>query len=179
MNLIRQALDDAIAQAIAERPKYFTSKGLEHARAHILRHLLTALRGDAEKPAEAEETTLAPATPQPLKVTPDSREARGYAVLRMAAGATEPHEVGGYIYIPHTAASAAVFALADAPPRDAWLLVDDSQQVGAWSEMFRDTLPTVARREVRRRSLRNLPALLVPYPYPPSKTGKIYEVVDA
>lgn len=176
MSILRAAIDSAVEQAIAEHPKYFTPQGVKSARALIVRKVMAAFRdgGDksSEQQAEDEET---PAEPQMLFATAGSREARGYANLRQLAGAVAPRRLGdGSVPIMPAANCEAVFAFADMPGAETWLFVVARKQLGAWGEFFDEMLPDVARRAISQER-DGVIGILLPWPWPPSKEGKIYD----
>lgn len=174
MNLIKSAIDGAIADAIAEHPKYFTPRGLEHARTVILRKVMAALRGDTDKPDDA-PAQVASTPAGPMSADPDSREATAYLVLRQAAGAGPPFRMGdGRISIPAAALQGDALAFADAPPASAWPLICDRQQIAAWQEFFRETLPGLPRKPIMVTEGASV-GIRVPWPWPPAKTGKTYD----
>lgn len=170
---LRAIIDAAVADAMAEHPKYFTPKGHEHARTVIVRKIMAAFRGDgSDKPDDTAADH--PASPQPLLVEPHSREAIAFSNLRQIAGATTPFRLGdGRLSINAEAACPAVFALADLPLKSQWLFLTAPRNVGAWQEFFRDTLPGVARRPIHEHRGTEV-GLLMPWPWPPTKDGKVY-----
>lgn len=180
MSGLRTIVDTAVADAIAEHPKYFTPKGLEHARTVIVRKVMAAMRGEGDKPA-GEQTGAAPAAPHgPVLVEPGTRLGLAYGLLRKMAGAVSPPRTGdGRIIVVMEATGDNVQVLADAPPRDQWLFITDRQQMGAWTEFFRETLPGAARRPIAETSTDGLPGIRVPWPWPPRKDGRIYPPDDS
>jgi hypothetical protein len=172
VSVIRTTIDNAVAEAIAEHPKYFTPKGLEHARNVIVRKVVAALRDGGEKPpAEVTE----PVPPKFLLAAAESREARGYVNLRMLAGAVAPSRTGdGSVAVGSPANCDQVYALAELPPRDVWRFITDRSRTGAWLGFFRDMLPDIARRTVVQER-DGVSGILMPWPWPPSKDGKIYD----
>lgn len=176
MNLIRAAIDGAIADALAEHPKYFTPKGHEHARTVLVRKIMHALRGDgAEKVAD--EAAPQPAS-APISADPASREALAYLTMRSAAGAAPPFRMGdGRISIPVAAQGEDVLAFFDAPNKTHWPLITERQQIGAWSEFFNDKLPAVPRKPILVAE-GDVTGIRVPWPWPPAKTGKVYAPAD-
>jgi hypothetical protein len=178
MNLIKSAIDNAIADAMAEHPKYFTPKGHEHARAILLRKILAGLRGDApEKPTE--EAPAAELPRAPVLVDPNSREALAYLTLCSAGGASPPFRTGdGRVSIPFEGQGAEVLAFADAPARGRWLFISDHQRVGAWNEFFRESLQGKPRRSIIVEQS-GQQGIMVPWPWPPAKSGKTYDPDEA
>jgi hypothetical protein len=177
MNLIRHAIDGAVAAAMAEHPKYFTDKGHEHARVVIVRKIMAALRGEGgDKSDDAPAPAAHPSAP--IAAEPHSREAIAYLALRHAAGAVPPFRMGdGKFSIPPEAQSEDALAFADAGPASAWPLITDRQQIGAWTEFFRETLPGVPRRPITVTE-GDATGIRVPWLWPPAKTGKVYEPAD-
>lgn len=171
MNVLRSLIDEAVGTVIAEHPKYFSPKGQEKAQAAITRKIMAAFRDDDSSKDGRPPTETEPAF---YMADPASREARGYVNLRKLAGAVEPKKADdGTIIIPKDAYVEQVFALAELPPRDGWLFVTDRQQVGAWMNFFREKLPAVGRRSITE-SRGDQVGILMPFPFPPSKAGKLY-----
>lgn len=179
MTGLRPIIDSAVAAAIAEHPKYFTERGLEKAQAAIVRKVMSALfRSDGTVDAPIE--TPAPVEPlQPLAADPKSAEGRAYINLRELAGAAAPFRMGdGQISIPPEAQKPAVYALADLPALP-WVFITDRQQTGAWLEFLAEALPkAVARKSIQIRR-GDATGILMPWPWPPSVTGKIYTTEEA
>lgn len=175
VSALRTIVDDAVGAAIDEHPKYFTPKGVEKARAAIVRKIMAAFRDDGEKSEPAAEPDKA----KPFEIAlPNSREAAGYLNLRTLAGAVAPQPMGdGGIVVVAAAWCEAVFVLSDLPPRSEWIFLYDRRPMGAWFDFFKEKLPNVARRvitEVRNGET----GILMPYPFPPSKEGKLYLASD-
>lgn len=172
MNLIRSAIDNAIADVIVEHPKYFTPAGQEHARKTLVRKIMAGLRGDGEdKPAPAAAETPAVAA----LVDPGSRLGVAYLMLRQVGGAVAPFRTsGGHLSVPANCQGDDVLAFADTPPRADWVLVSERQQLAAWNEFLADKLANVPRRQIRvdRDGVSGIEA---PWPWPPAKTGKTYD----
>jgi hypothetical protein len=76
--------------------------------------------------------------------------------------------------LPREAAGPEVLPFAKMPSRDKWLFVTDLPQMTAWREFFEATLPTLARRPFGEQQAGET-GVWVPWPWPPSKTGKVYE----
>lgn len=171
MSALRTIIDGAVADAIAANPKYFAAKQEDRARAAIVRKIMAALLrdDDAEKPEEAEE-------PNPKFVLADaeSREARGYLNLRRIAGAVPPRrDPDGRVIIAPSAYCEAVFALADLPDAEQWPFLTAPQNIEAWREFFRVTLGDTVRRSIMQER-GGESGILMPFYWPPSKTGKTY-----
>jgi hypothetical protein len=178
MHALRSIIDTAVGEALAEHPKYFTPKGAEHARGMIVRKIMAAFRDDpkAEKVAEVKIE----AAPVALRIETTSREARGFTNLLKIAGAVAPFEHNGTIYIPAEAACEAVYALADLPERHEWIFVTATNQISAWMLFFAEKLGIIARRSIMEQPFgQGQEGILMPYPWPPSKTGKVYEAAEA
>lgn len=179
MSGIRPIIEGAVADVLAEHPKYFTERGMEKAQAALVRKIMAALRGDAPDKA-ATETPAAldePEAPKhPLAVEPTSREGRAYSNLCALSGALAPFRMGdGKFSLPVEANCPAVMALADLPPKSDWLFLTEHKQIGAWTEFFRQSLPMAARRPITEKR-GDATGILMPWPWPPSVTGKIYTV---
>lgn len=178
MNLIWSAIDNAIADAMAEHPKYFTPKGHEHARTVLLRKIKSALRGDApDRPAD--EAPAADLPRGPILADPSSREALALLTVCQAGGASAPFRASdGRISIPPEGQGADVLAFADAPPRERWPLETDHQRIGAWQEFFREVLQGRPRRPITVTE-NGQTGIRVPWPWPPTTTGKTYDASEA
>ncbi len=173
MSGIKPIIEGAVADAMAEHPKYFTPKGHEHAQTVLVRKIMAAIRGDGAKPDESDAAP--PAAPQPTSVESSSREGRAYAALRKLAGAGEPFRMsGGLISLPPEANNIRVFALADLPSRDKFEFLTVTKQVGAWNEFLKQMLPdgTPRRSIVEQRG--DQTGILMPWPWPPGRDGRIY-----
>lgn len=176
MNIIRTLVDTAIAEVVAEHPKWFSDKGKESARREITRKIMAAFRDGGGEPDDKSDAEPEPA-PAFIQADVNSREARGYINLRKVGGAVTPHILGGKVRIPNAANSPAVFAFADMPPSGRWLMVT-GRELAAWMEFIREKLGNVARRPiVQERD--GTHHVFVPWPFPPSATGKVYERDEA
>lgn len=179
MTGIRPMIDAAVAQAIAEHPKYFTELALDNNRARtaIVRKIWAALRGDGAERGDGDSAAApgpaVPPPPQHLSARPDSREAKGYANLRRLAGAPPQFRAGdGSVFINADANSEAVFALETLPDESHWKFYS-GRNASAWLEFFGEKLPGITRKDIRQRR-GDLTGIVMPYPWPPSKDGKIY-----
>lgn len=178
MSILRNLVDQAIAEVVADHPKYFTPRGLESARRAMLQKIMAALRDSIGAKADAEQQPApppAPELPQPMSVDRGSREGRAFAMLCKAAGAVAPFVTSdGKVIVPAEAATAAVWAFADAPAREQWVFVSDRRAIGAWQEFFRDSLPGIARREICGvDTTTNEWGLWAPWPWPPRTDGTL------
>jgi hypothetical protein len=183
MTGIRPIIDAAVATVLAEHPKYFTELGHDNNRARtiLVRKIWAALRGDgADKSSEPESSEArVPSSPQPMSVPAQSREARAFDNLRRLAGAVPQfRSADGSVFINAEAANDAVWALADLPPDDAWVFLTARRNVGAWMEFFSQTLPGVGRRPILQERAGEA-GILMPWPWPPSKDGKVYTAEKA
>jgi hypothetical protein len=170
VSIIRALVDTAVAEVIAEHPKWFSDKGKESARREITRKIMAAFReGGSDKEPDAPEPTIAP---KHLMVEPTTTAGRGYINLRHIAGAVAPTRVNNQLVVPQAAYCEAVFAFADLPPQ--LVFVTARNQIGAWMEFFAEHLPGVARRPIRTEC--NMESgIWVPWLWPPAKDGKVYE----
>jgi hypothetical protein len=178
MTTFRAIIDTAVAEAMSERPKYFTEAGHSHVRKLIVGKIMAMLRETGDKSASDSEQVSPPAPPGPALVAPDSREACASRHLRAAAGAPEPVRCGdGRISIMPESLRADALAFADAPPKERWLFVTDRQQIGAWKEFFRERLPGIPKRtiEIDRAGTTGI---LVPWPWPPTVEGKVFAAAE-
>lgn len=165
---LRTLVDSAIADVMAEHPKYFSTRGLESARPALLQKIMRALRDDMKEPTATSNLNISSETgiPTARSVHRTSREAIAYSTLRIVGGAVTPFQSNGHILVPAEAAIPAVWAFADAPNREKWGTLTDRRQIAAWLQFLRDTLPGIPRRDVN---------LCVPWPWPPNKDGSTHE----
>lgn len=177
MTGIRPIIEHAVAAYIAEHPKQFSERGIEKAQNGLTRKIMAALmrsEGEAEPEPPAPPAELAP-----LAVDPKSREGRAFANLRMLSGAAPPFRMGdGTISIPVAAQRESVYALADLPKQEAWLFITDHRQTTAWLEFFDAILTGAARKSIRAERNGEI-GIVMPWPWPPSVTGKIYAPEEA
>jgi hypothetical protein len=176
VNVLRTLIDGAVADAIAEHPKYFTPKGQEKARAAIVRKIMAAFREDGDDKPDEEVAAI---DPNFVFVDPQSREARGYINLRRISGASAPvRSFDGKVPIKASAHKDSVFALADLPPREHWPFLTTPAQIGAWMEFFRETLGETPRRAIAE--MRNgMRGIVMPGYWPPRKDGQMYDTPEA
>lgn len=175
MTGIRSIIDNAVAAYIAEHPKHFTERGLEKAQNGLTRKIMSALMRSDDEPAAVPVPAPEPAEFAPLAVDATSREGRAYANLRKLAGAGVPFRMGGgnIVSLPPAAQCEAVYALADLPAETRWQFIAERKQIGAWLEFFADHLPNAARKPIQIEH-KGVTGILMPWPWPPSKDGKIY-----
>lgn len=156
----------AVADAVAGNPKLFDPKKIERAADVLSRDIVRALtRATKEDVHEAAPEADRPA----YEVIPaDDPRAIAYDKLRLIAGcfARPTKSASGGIYVPSAANTAAVIALASAPPRRDWRPVSRPQQT-AWREFFDRVLGDASRHPVGDTTP-------LPWPWPPSKDGKLY-----
>lgn len=163
---IRTLVDSAVADVIAEHPKYFSTRGLESARPALVQKIMKAFREDMkEHTQEPEQSQTVAGIPTAQSVYRTSREGIAYTWLRMVGGAVTPFESNGRILVPAEAAIPAVWAFADVPKRELWGTPTDRRQIAAWLNFLKTTLPGIPRRDVN---------LCVPWPWPPNKDGSIH-----
>lgn len=176
---IRPIIDAAVAQVIAEHPKYFTERGFEKAQAAFTRKIMSALlpRDAGDRAAET-SPPVEVSEPVPIAVDRTSREGRAYTNLRELAGATAPFRMSdGRISIPTEAQKPAVYALADLPP-EPWEFITDRQQMGAWLEFLSASLPEGIVRKPIQIKRGDSTGVLMPWPWPPSVGGKTYSASE-
>ena len=169
MNTLATIIDGAVAAVIAEHPKLFDPKAIERAQRVITREIirtLTRVPGDEAKPEAAPE-------PEPFEriVAADERTI-AYINLRIASRALSPQPIrlaGGDIMLPREASGPEVLPFAKMPPKEQWVLVTEVAPLAAWRDFFAATLPNLERRPFGDSGV------MMPWPWPPSKTGKIYE----
>lgn len=176
MSILRILIDGAVADAIAEHPKYFTPRGHEKARAAIVRKIVAAFRDGGD---EADNPETPPKEALFMFADPASREARGYVNLRRIAGAVPPRrDSEGRVVIVSAAYREAVFALSELPPLEQWPFLTEQKHVIAWREFFRDTLPAiVCQGIVQHRN--GTEGIVMPGYWPPSKDGRMYDTPEA
>lgn len=171
MSALSTLIDTAVARVISEHPKLFAAANMERARKVLTREIVKDFTREPkeDQPAEPEETRpaieLLPAT--------DTR-AKAYIALRSLAGAVSPMRADGdRISVPREADGAAILALAELPPRDQWVHVRGGN-LKAWLDFFDEMLPGVSRRKITEVE-NGVTVTLMPWIYPPSKTGRTYE----
>lgn len=169
MNTLATIIDGAVATVIAEHPKLFDPKAIERAQRVITREImrtLTRAPGDEARPEPAPEAA-------PFERVPaDDERGKAYVNLRIVARALSPQPqrlAGGDILLPREASGPEVLPFAKMPERSQWVPVTEVAALAAWRDFFDATLPNLARRPFGDTGV------LMPWPWPPSKTGKIYE----
>jgi hypothetical protein len=176
---IRPIIENAVATVIAEHPKYFTDRGLEKAGNAIVRKVMAALVPRSAGDEQAEPAPPAePVEPKPLPVDPKTREGRAYTNFRAFAGAAAAFRMGdGKISLPVAAQNERVYAFADLPPEPEWRFITERPQIAAWLEFFGEVLTASARRPIQITRGDQV-GILMPWPWPPSKDGKVYTSGD-
>jgi hypothetical protein len=177
MNTLTTIIDSAVATVIAKHPKLFDPKAIERAQRVLTREImgsLTRTPGTDGEPAKPEP----PPEPEPYeRVLAADERGIAYVNLRIVARALSPQPIrlaGGDLNLPREASGPEVLPFSKMPPREQWLFVTDLAQMTAWREFFDATLPNLARRPFGEKH-GDVVGILVPWPWPPSKTGKIYE----
>ncbi len=177
MSALRSLIDTAIAEVVAEHPKYFTPRGREHIRTTVTRKVMAAFREatkENESGVETDESATRVTHDDAMYAEPQSREGRAYANLCMAGHAVRPLEIRGKFRIPFCAAIRAVWTFADAPAWQDWPTAYNPRQIAAWLRFLSETLAGVARRSVVVSGTENEPrAIRVPWPWPPCKDGSL------
>jgi hypothetical protein len=113
----------------------------------------------------------------PLAVDPKSREGRAYTNLRALAGARAvPHGRRQHLASGRGAKARGVCARrhADTGGRN----ITARAQIGAWMEFLAASLPAGIARKSIQFDHNGQPAILMPWPWPPSKDGKVYTSGD-
>lgn len=178
MSGIRPIIEAGIDQAIAEHPKYFSELGLSSDRARIalVRKIMAAVRGDAaDKSSATESNPQPPAIPQPTLITASSREGRAFLNLCMLSGAPAPfRSADGRFSLPPEAANESVYALADLPPKSEWDFLTETKHIIAWREFFSESMPAGVARKPILHQRGDQQGILMPWRWPPSKTGTVY-----
>lgn len=173
MNVLAKIIDQAVASAMEKHPKLFVAKESEKAQKTLSREIMRSL---TRAPSDAETEAELSATQSTGQSIPLSDErAIAYCQLRKVAGAVEPFSaIPDQIFLPPEADVTCVRVFANCPPQSEWPFVTKVAQLTAWNEFFGETLPGVSRRPITQ--VRNgVTGALLPWPWPPSKTGKIYE----
>lgn len=170
MSALSTLIAAAVADAVSANPKLFDPKKLDRAPDILAKDIVRALtrpakEGEVEAQAEAE----APAYEMALN---DSAVAKAYVNLRRVAGCLAKPTLGsnGTIYVPREANNAAVLAFVDVPAVLEWQPVTAAQQT-AWRNFFDRTLGAANRRPIND-------ATVLPWPWPPSKEGKVYTATE-
>jgi len=176
MSALAKMIDAAVVSVIEEHPKLFAANSAERARKLVVRRIMKSLTGpqDDEADEPAQPTADQAVAPAAETVKFDDPRAIAYCNLRIVAGAVRPLRIGDSVYLPAEATSECVRAFLELAPRSEWIFVTDRRQLQAWREFFDETLPGVSRRDVVEKRADATGALL-PWPWPPSKTGKIYD----
>jgi hypothetical protein len=165
MTALADVVCAAVARAVEKHAKLFADA--EKARRVLAREIMRQL---AAKPAEAADPPDAPAPRRGELVPADDERALAYCRLREVAGAVPPmRTAGGQIYLPPEAAEPCVLAFGTLPPRERWAFVTGAN-LTAWLEFFGETLPGVARRNIVVTG-----GATLPWAWPPSKTGRVYQ----
>jgi hypothetical protein len=173
MSALGEIVDAAVASVIAEHPNLFNPQGKTRAHKTLSREIMKALTG--KRPGDGGDQPAQVTDDKPGElIAADDPRAIAYANLRQVAGAIPAQRINGQIWLPRQGDSTAVATFSDLPPRWAWEFYSDHRQLTAWAEFFAATLPSVARRETRV-TRDGVTGLELPWPWPPSKTGKIYE----
>jgi hypothetical protein len=174
MSALGDVIDCAVASVIAEHPKFFNLQTQERARKTLVREIVKSLVREVRDVGDEQSPAAPVKTVGGLIASNDSR-AIAYCNLREIAGAVRPQHYGsGQIYLPPEAETTAVRAFAELPPRKEWPFISDRRQLTAWSEFFEESLPSVSRRQITE-TRGDLYGAQLPWLWPPSKTGKIYE----
>jgi hypothetical protein len=178
MSALSAIIESAVGGVIAEHPKLFDPKQRERAQKLLVREIMKSLTrepkgevddGAAPAPAPAETA------PQIEIVARTDARAKAYCALCEIAGAPAPHAAsGGSICIPSEGLTARAQAFAELPPEKSWPFVTERPQLAAWFEFFDDVLPHKRRREIMEVRA-GKQGVSLPWPWPPSKIGKVYE----
>ncbi|MEI9804075.1 MAG: hypothetical protein WDN48_05925 [Pseudolabrys sp.] len=166
MSMLSTIIDTAVAAVVAEHPKLFEPKSIDRAQKLLTREIVKSLTREPRGDGEAAPAAAGPASFE--RVTADDERGIAYCNLRAIAGelAKPTRASNGDIYLPAEAAGPEVLPFAKLPPREQWAVITDLAQLTAWREFFDATLPNLARRPF---------AGVAPWPWPPSKAGKVYE----
>lgn len=174
MSALAKMIDEAVLSVIDEHPKLFAANSAERARKLIVRRIMKSLTGPKSEGEEQEQPAEAtPSAPTAETVRYDDPRAVAYCNLRAIAGAVRPLRVGENYYLPPDARAECVKPFGDLPANGTWHFVIDRRQLQAWREFFDETMPGVPRRDITEMRDGVLGAPL-PWPWPPSKTGKTY-----
>lgn len=177
MGALSTIIDGAVGTVIAEHPKLFNPESKERTQKLLVREIMKSL---VKEPRVDGDETPQPPIQEPTggarELTPATDErAIAYCHMRAIAGAVAPSRYGGdRIYIPPEGDTAAVRAFANLPERKNWSFITNRAQLTAWLEFFDAALPDVPRRKIFENR-EGLSGVDLPWPWPPSKTGKIYD----
>lgn len=174
MSALSAIIDTAVSTVIAEHPKLFDPKQKERVQKVLTREIVRSLTREQKTDVDDESTPVPESAPVVETVAGNDPRAIAYTALRSVAGAVTPMRLsGGAIYLPPEGATAQVGAFANLPPREKWEFITDVNQIAAWFEFFNDALPNVRRRDITE-TRNGIVGALLPWPWPPSKTGKVY-----
>lgn len=168
MNPLATMISAAVADAVAANQRLFDPKKLERAPDVLTRDIVKALTRPA-KEGEGEAQAEAEAAPPFEWLPADSRRAKAYVNLRIAAHCLSRATINnGLVYVPREADGAEMLAFADWSPTQGLIGISAINQMAAWREFYDRLLPNVARRPQGA-------SMTVPWPWPPSKEGKTYD----
>lgn len=175
MSALSTIIDAAVGSVISEHPKLFNPQGKERTQKLLVREIVRSLVRESR--GEDDPTATAPPSDPPTIVTIPASDERAiaYCRLRSIAGAPAPlHHGGDCIYIPPESNTTAVRTFAGVPERKEWPFVIDRRQLTAWLEFFDEALPGISRRKIFE-TRDGLTGVDLPWRWPPSKAGKIYD----
>jgi hypothetical protein len=179
MSALSTIIESAVAGSLAEHAKLFDPKTRERAQKVLVRDIMKAL---TREPKEGEEPPddAAPSAPAlPERLPANDERVTAYCNLRLVAGVAQPHRLtGGDIYLPLEGDTTAVRAFARMSDRATWPFVTQRPQITAWREFFDATLPNFPRRRTDE-TRGGIVGYLLPWAWPPSKTGKVYAPDEA
>lgn len=179
MSALSTIIAAAVADAVAANAKLFDPKKIERAPEVLTRAITKALTREPKTDGEDAAAAASETPPAGGPVSADDPRAKAYAALRKLAGAVAPMQIGGGVtYVPPEADTPAVAAFADMPPRERWLFVTSRANLTAWAEFFDATIPNLARRQITETH-GGAAGIFLPWPWPPSKTGKVYTADEA
>lgn len=177
MSALARMIDQAIGEVIAEHPKLFAEKSVEKTRKLLVRKIMKTLTAPQSESYDPHDIAMQSSAGE--SVAADDPRALAYCQLRIVAGAVAPFRSSGdQVYLPREGDVSAVRPFADLPPKKQWPFISDRAQLTAWREFFDETLPDVSRRSIMETRDGQHGAFL-PWLWPPSKLGKVYEAPGA
>jgi hypothetical protein len=180
MSALSTLIESAVSASLAEHTKLFDPKNRERAQKVLVRDIMKALTREPRGEGEEQPADIAPSVPAlPERLPATDDRVKAYCNLRSLAGVAQPQRFsGGDIYLPPEGDTAAVRAFGNGmPSRDEWIFVTERAQISAWLEFFDANLPNMPRRRTDE-TRDGVVGYLLPWPWPPSKTGKVYEPYD-
>lgn len=173
---LAKMIETAVVEVVDEHPKLFAANSADRAKKLIIRRIMKTLVGPKpESESDEKPDSLAPTARAAETVRHDDPRAIAYCNLRKVAGAVRPIRIGENVYLPPEADAECVKAFLDLPELPKWPLIHDKAKLQAWREFFDETLPGISRRDIMMKTSDGAIGAVLPWLWPPSKTGKTYE----